>query len=218
MEIDILISSCSRPDVLERTILSFKKNIYSNKHKFKYILIEDKVDDINRQELGKKWINKNIKLFDEVYFLKEKAGVGFWWQEALKKCNTDFHFHLEDDNYFIKKIYIDHIVEMMIKYNDIVEVMLSRGKIRKINNLGEININGIYLTNFRLFSVATGLFNTKNVYDILDYLGWKNKIHENGTLTPASEKLGFRKLVLGHNEKHYDHIGAIENYRKGAWK
>ena len=84
--------------------------------------------------------------------------------------------------------------------------------------LDEIAIDNIKLTEYSIYSVATGVFNTKNVKAVIDVLGWKAQLHEFKTLTPTSEKLGFRKFVLGHGEKHYIHTGAKKGYKKGGWK
>lgn len=218
MIIDVIINSCARPELLEISLKTFKEKIKSDAHQFRWVLIEDKVDDIQRRVEGLRWIKEHRDLFDEVIISSIAAGVGFWWQEAIKYCKSDYHIHVEDDGKYLTEINIDPIIELMIKYKDILSIMFSRGKIRTENNLGQTNLDGIDLTKFRLMSVATGIFNTKNVKSLLNVVGWENKIHENGTLTPASEKLNFKKFILDHDVKHYEHIGAKKEYRKGGYK
>jgi len=95
---------------------------------------------------------------------------------------------------------------------------LNRGRIRKKNNLGKVIVDGLKLIEFDLFSVATGVFNTKLVKQIIDKAGWKNQLHEAGLLTPISKKLNLKKYILEHGIQHYKHVGAEKGYRKGAWK
>jgi len=218
MAIDILINSCARIDVLEMSVNTFMERIKSSNHVFRYVLVEDRVDDESRQAAGKKWIKEHSELFDEVIFLKKKAGPGFFFAPAVFLCKSEYFFHLEDDNEFIVDVNIDPIIELMKRYDDVVEIMLSRGKLRPENNLGETIIDDIKLTGFDLFSVATGIFNTKLVKNMIDKIGWDQQLHESGTLTPMSKKLGLRKFVLGHDEKHYTHVGEEKGYRKGVWK
>lgn len=217
MVIDVLVNSCARPDILEVSINTFMERIKSD-HEFRWVIVEDRVSDKKRQAEGRNWIMSNVKIFNHVFFLGKKAGPGFWFAPTVRLCESDYFFHLEDDNKFIVDVDIDPIIELMKKHDDVVEIMLSRGKIRPENNLGKTIIDDIKLTKFDLFSVATGIFNTKQVKRIIDNIGWDKQMHEAGILTPTSKKLGMRKFVLGHGTKHYAHVGAEKGYRKGGWK
>lgn len=213
--IDVIINSCARPDIMNVSLMTFKERIKS-KHEFRYVILEDKVENELRQAYGREWINNNE--FDEIHFAEKKMGPGFFFGPAMALGQSDYIFHLEDDNEFIVDINIDPILDIMRNDDYIVEIMLSRGKIRPSNNLGKETINGLELTKFDLFSVATGLFNTKRVKQLIDKIGWGKQLHEAGTLTPMSNELGLKKYVLGYNEQHYVHVGAKKGYKKGAWK
>ena len=217
MIIDVMINSCARIDLLERSLESFNKYVHSEEHTFRRVLIEDKVDNERRRQLGIDWIIKNKHEFDKIVLLPEKAGVGFWWQKTMEYCESPYHIHVEDDNEYLTEVNIDAIIDTMERHSNIINIAFSRGPIRKENNLGQEIVDGLALTKFRLMSVAAGVFNTNNVNVLLDKVGWENKIHEAGTLTPASEKLKFRKYVLGHGTKHYAHVGEAKEYRKGGW-
>lgn len=217
MTIDVLVSSCARVDVLETSLYSFKNRINS-KYNFKYILIEDNVEDTIRQEIGRRWIEKHSFLFDEIHYLNKKAGPGSFWVEAIKFCKSDYHFHLEDDNEFIVDINIDPLLDILQNNKDVAEIMLSRGEIPQAQTPIKKIIDDVILTEIDFFSVATGVFNTKLVSNMLDNLGWDKQPHEAGTLTPMSQKLKYRKFVLGYNETHYIHVGINKNYRKGSWR
>ncbi len=218
MKIDVIITSCARPDILDVSWSTFRDRIKTDEHEFRHVLVEDKVADEARQKEGIKWIEKHRQFFDKIVLLKERAGPGFWYAKNIEHCESKYHFHLEDDNKFIIDINIDPLIKVLQNHDNIVNIMCSRGKINPINNPRKLILDGVKLTEFDLYSVATGLFNTKNVKMIIDKLGWNSQLHEAGTLTPTSKKLNLRKFVLGHNKKHYIHTGEIKNYRKGGWK
>lgn len=216
--IDIMISSCSRPRLLKVSINSFREKIISKKHSFRWVIIEDKVDDEKRKKLGRQFIKKNSNLFDEIIYLDKKAGVGFWWQEMLKHCKSKIHFHLEDDNKFLTNINIDPVIDLLENNKDIVEIILRRGKHNKKIKPIKTEVDNNKLTKINFMSIATGLFDTELSKRIVtEANGWNSKVHEFGTLTPASNKLKLRKFVLGHNKIHYEHIGKDNRYRKGKY-
>lgn len=217
MIIDVIVTSCARPDVLDVSFSSFRKKVISDRQ-FRYIIIEDKVDDEKRQEEGRKWIEKHKHLFHKIVFLKEKAGPGYWYTKNIEHCTTNYHFHLEDDNEFVEYINLDYIIEILQNNPNIVQIMCSRGRINPANKPRKVIIDGLELTESNLYSVATGVFNTKNVLKVIDKVGRNIKLHEFGNLTPASKELGLRKFVLGHDKIHYIHVGAEKGYRKGRWK
>ncbi len=218
MIIDVLINSCARPDVLEISIFSFMKMVKTNKHEFRYIIVEDKVKNEKRQKLGREWIKKNSLLFDKIIFLNEISGPGYWWAKTIKYCTSKFHLHLEDDNKFIKKVNIDPMIELLEKYKNFIEICFSRGNLKKDLLPKKLVKDDILLTEINTMSVASGVFNTNLVKQLISSIGWDQKMNEFLTLTPMTNKMGFRKFILGHDDKHYIHLGETLNYRKGAWK
>ncbi len=218
MIIDVLINSCARPDILEVSIETFMKYVKSDRHEFRYVILEDVVADVERQALGRKWITDRKKLFDEIVFKETKMGPGFFFAPVVSLCKSKYFFHLEDDNQFIKEINIDPLVDILSKNDYFVEILMSRGAVPKTTNPRNVNISGVKLTEFDFFSVATGIFNTELVCKLIDSIGWDKRLHEAGILTPTSKKLGFRKFILGHNDLHYVHVGAEKGYKKGSWR
>jgi hypothetical protein len=220
MNLDILINSCARPDVLQKSIITFKKYIKS-KHKFRYIILEDKVEDIKRQELGRTWIEKNSNLFDEIHYSYKKMGPGFFFAPIVKLCQTPYFFHLEDDNEFIFDIDIDPILEVMMRYENIAAITLRRRSwVDPRNNPVDVTIDGMELTRSDIYSVATGLFNTSVAKCIIDKAGWNNQLREVQVLGKISSYMNFEKYTLGHNNTgiHYKHVGPKNGYNKGSWK
>ena len=216
MDIDVLINSCARPDVLSESISSFLYRVKTS-HNFRFVLLEDMVDDIGRRNYSRSWILRNSHLFDEVVFLEEKAGPGFFFAPIVKLCRSEYFFHLEDDNDFIVDIFLDDVIDFMSKYDNIAEVILSRGNLRNENIIKQVHIDGLDLTEMKLFSVSTGLFKTNLVKKLISKIGWDKQLHENKVLTPVSLVMGYRKYMLGYGDQHYIHVGELKNYRKGSW-
>ena len=217
MDIDVLINSCARPDVLETSIKTFKKHIKTS-HALRYVILEDKVNNKVRQKAGIKWLVKHKNLFDEIHFAKKKMGPGFFFAPVVKLCKTDYFFHLEDDNEFIVDVNIDPIIDVMQNDNYMAEVILRRGKTDKRNNPKKVVINGLELTEFDLFSVATGVFNTRLVRKVIDEAGWQRQLREVQVLGRISKELNLKKYTLGYDVLHYNHVGPKKGYRKGGWK
>lgn len=216
MEIDVLINSCARPKLLEISLFTFLKYVKTYNHEFRYVIFEDKVDDESRRIKGKKWIEDHDYLFDEVIFLKQKAGIDKFIQPIIKRCKSEVFIHIEDDNQFITDINIDSLIDFMMDNKNIVEIIFSRGKSK--HDLSYITLDNIELTESGLFSVATGLFKTKQYVKIIDEIGWGNELHESALLTPVSTKLNLKRYKLGHNKQHYIHIGKDAKYRKGKYE
>lgn len=219
MEIDILISSCSRPKLLAKSLATFKEKISTTNHHFRYVLIEDYVDDIARRESGLNWIKNNNDMFDEIHILEKKAGFGYHWQEAIKVCKSKYHFHLEDDQEFLLNVNIDNLVEVLASNRDIIQVLFRRSlnQNRKENNPRQVMLNGVELTEVDVMSDSIGVYNTEMVKTLIDNAGWSQQLHEFGVLTPLTATLGFRKTVLGYNDIHYTHVGQLAEYRQGGY-
>jgi hypothetical protein len=217
VEIDVIINSCARPEILDVSVKTFMERV-KTKHNLRYVILEDKVLDEKRQEEGRSWIEKHADMFDKIVYAKKKMGPGFFFAPAVYLCKSKYFFHLEDDNEFIVGVDIDPLIDLLEEHDDFVEIMMSRGKINPLNNPRRLEIGGIKLTESDLFSVATGVFNTELVHKLIDKVGWGEQLHEAALLKPASMELGFRKFVLGHNELHYVHVGAEKGYRKGGYK
>ena len=213
----MIINSCARPDVLEVSINTFMTYVKSG-HKFRYVVLEDKVDDGARQREGCDWIKEHRNLFDEVVFSEKKMGPGFFFAPAVSLCKSKYFFHLEDDNEFIKDINIDPLLDILESNDNIIEIMMSRGPINPVNRPRKMVVDDVKLTESNLFSVATGVFNTSLVRKLIDTIGWDKQLHEAGLLTPVSKELGYRKFVLGHGYQHYVHVGEKNGYRKGGYK
>ena len=95
MKIDVLINSCARPDVMEVSLQTFLKNVKTNNHIFRYVILADYVESSDRRSLGLKWIENNKHMFDEVVIQTIKLGPTFFFGPVVKTCTSDYFFHLE---------------------------------------------------------------------------------------------------------------------------
>lgn len=218
MNLDVLINSCARPDIMDISLKSFFKHI-KTKHNLRFVIMEDKVDNKKRQKSGLKWINRNKDVFDEIHFAEKKMGPGRYFAPLVKLCKTDYFFHLEDDNQFVKDIDIDPMLDFLINNQNAVEIIFRRGKTDPRNHPTNCTIDGLKLTKMDILSNSTGVFNTSHIKRIIDELGWNSHLNESKKLGPTAEKLGFDRYTLGYNENKIDyiHLSKKRGYRKGEW-
>ena len=52
MIIDVLLSSCARPDVLDVSVKSFLDKVKTHKHSFRWVILEDYVEDSTEGSKG----------------------------------------------------------------------------------------------------------------------------------------------------------------------
>lgn len=219
MNIDVAISSCGRVDILEKAVNTFLKHVKS-KEGFRLVICEDKVDDPNRQEIGRKWIESNKNLFDQIIYSDRKLTYVYCFSEILKYINSEYFFRLEDDVVFHEDIDVDAIIEFMKSMKDSVSQVIFRRVKHNTSVIGEsFNNTGRKIVITGSYSIATGIFN----------LDWTNKIvglsgteqcHEAGVLTPSMRKLGATSSVIyGKSTEHaLDCVGDSLEYKKGSWK
>jgi hypothetical protein len=222
MIIDVLINSCARPDSMDVCLNSFFKHIKTFNHEFRFVFVEDVVDNKERQMLGRTWVENNQKYFDEIIFLEKKAGFGFHFQEVVKRGKSEIFFRLEDDQKFIVDVDIDPLVEILVLEELLCSIMLRRDVYKNKFKQKKI-INGVKLQETDFYSDSIGLHKLSLTKTLIDKCGWNNQLHESGVLTPQSLSLGFVKYVLDYkdffwqrNPVHYIHAG--KDYRQGTWK
>lgn len=216
MNIDIALSSCARVEMMEDAIASFKAYV-KTKHNTRWFILEDKVDDAARAEKGRRWIENNRSMFDEVIFADTKMTLVYFWYELLKHVKSDIFIHIEDDLNFQYFCDIDPIISVVENHKNISSIVFLRDD-AKVETMQEETIDGHTLINQELFSVSVGVFNTDAARKIVDYSG-TNQCHEWGTLTPAKKALGYSSYIWGGKTDPYilEHIGKKKGFRKGAY-
>lgn len=217
--IDVAISSCARPDILENAVKTFLKYVKS-KEGFRLVICEDRVDDPKRQEIGRNWIESNRELFDEIMYADKKLTYVYCFSEILKHINSSYFFRLEDDVVFHEDIDVDKIIEFMIENDNMLsQVMFRRKKHNPPNPVDIGNNTGRRIQTVTSYSIATGVFNLEWTNKIVGLSG-TDQCHEAGVLMPSMHSLGAKSsIIYGNSTIHaLDCVGDSLGYKKGAWK
>lgn len=123
--VTLVLTSCNRPDLLERTINSIpKKTLDKIPEK---ILIDDSVN--------LDWYSK-LNQENETGYLKgwtilcndEKLGQSGSIDRAYSHVNTEYVFHCEDDWYFTGGDFIDRSLPILEKYDNVLQVTFREGE------------------------------------------------------------------------------------------
>lgn len=214
--IDVVITSCARPEMLETTIVSFRERVKFS-GKMRIILIEDFVEDLARRVVGRSWIEKNSSLFDEIIVMKENVGPYRQFQNAASRVDAPYMFKLDDDAEFIEDIDLDAMVEIMSEDGTLAQLILRRGDHKEVSPVVE-KIAGEDVVIHDFYSISFGLHRIMDVRGIFGEIGWDAEAHETSVLTPIAAKKGMRCGIFGTNKVHYRHIGGEMGFDKGKWK
>jgi len=214
--IDVVVTSCARPEMLERTVVSFKENVRFSGD-MRMILIEDFVEDDERRIAGRSWIEKNSSLFDEVVVMKENVGPYRQFQNAASRVDAPYMFKMDDDAEFIAEIDLDAMVEIMAQDGTLAQLILRRGEHKEVSpSVEKVGAHEIVVHDF--YSISFGIHRMIDVRRLFGKIGWDTEAHESGVLTPTARKLCMRCAIFGRNNVHYRHVGGEMGYDKGKWK
>ena len=215
--IDVAISSCARPKILSKSVYSFLDKVKS-KEKLRLIICEDKMDDPERIRIGREWIESNKDLFDEIIYSEKRLTYVFCFTEILKYVKSDYFFRLEDDVVFDQDIDIDDIIDFM-KTKEKLSQLIFKRSLHNIVNPRKIDSGfNRKIVHQDFCSIATGVYNTKLIRDIVNYSG-TGECHESSVLTPSMKKLDLQSgVVFGVNrDEAINYLGDDPNLKKGAY-
>ena len=106
-EVSLVITSCGRFDLLERTLDSFfKYNTYPIK---KVIITEDSTEGNKLRKLTSKYKDQNFSLIINETRLGQLKSI----DRAYKEVDTEYIFHCEDDWEFLKEGFIEKSMEVI---------------------------------------------------------------------------------------------------------
>lgn len=218
MIIDVAINSCGRTDMLERDTLSFRDNVIT-KHKLRYILLEDYIEDEKRIQKRDKWIYKNKKLFDKIIYSPKKLGVMCGLSELVENhIESDIFIRNEDDNCYIQKIEIDPLIELMLKH-DIAKIQWKRSGHAPKNFKGvEYIIDNIPLINIKIYGNCAGIFSRKWALKVMGLTKGKWSPPKK-VAWPVLKQLGGKNYFYGKlgDLPTCVHLGKLMDYKKGGW-
>lgn len=118
MNIDMLMLSCSRPDLFKQTIDSFNSMVKFS-GKIRKILHEDMANE----NLSNLVLDYAKGKFDIILFDKPPLGQGFSLDKLVNMVDTDYFLSWEDDWQIREEIDLDRCVELMNKYNEINQIV-----------------------------------------------------------------------------------------------
>ncbi len=106
-EVSLVITSCGRFDLLERTLDSFFK--YNTHPISKVIITEDSTEGNKLKKLISKYKNQNFCLIINETRLGQLKSI----DKAYKEVETEYVFHCEDDWEFLKEGFIEKSIEVI---------------------------------------------------------------------------------------------------------
>jgi hypothetical protein len=205
--ITLVITSCGRLDLLERTIKSFQKfNSYPIE---KTIIVDDS---------GTEWVHRELKerYSDYELILKPHRGQLACIDAAYSRVNTPYIFHLEEDWEFIKGGFIEDSLKILKAMPLVLQVWIWNGNRHPVKDtryqikdiqfqvLGEIN-------DWYGFGFNPGLRRLKDYYLVRPFGNFKRP--EGAPLASTEcmigikyHELGFYSVILP--ETYCNHIGV----------
>ena len=106
-DVSLVITSCGRFDLLERTLDSFfEYNTYTIK---KVIITEDSTEGKKLEKLVSKYKDQNFKLIIN----ETREGQLKSIDKAYNEVDTEYIFHCEDDWEFLKEGFIEKSMKLL---------------------------------------------------------------------------------------------------------
>tara|TARA_A100001015_G_C15019512_1_gene727274 strand:+ start:2288 stop:2716 length:429 start_codon:yes stop_codon:yes gene_type:complete len=116
-----VLTSCGRPELLNRTLISFFK---FNDYKFKDLfLVEDSFDENMYEKIKNRW-GKHLKIICN----KQKKGQIKSIVDTYKLIDTPYIFHCEDDWIYTRKNFIKESLKILETDEKIIQVWLESKK------------------------------------------------------------------------------------------
>lgn len=210
--VTMVLTSCNRLDLLEKTINSIpKKTLDKIPEK---ILIDDSANQECFSRLKKE--NKTGYLVGWSILLNEKKlGQAASIDKAYSKVKTDYVFHCEDDWIFTGDDFIDRSLPILEKYNNVLQVTFRNGEPHQSGeDIYEYGTNSAFRVWIPGWNGYPGFTYNPNIFRFSAY----NKIKP---ISGKSEKeVGYQYVNMGLHtvvlEKRFvDHIGDgrhVQNY------
>jgi len=213
-----------RRDDVEFSVNSMLDHIVTT-DELRLILLEDKIDDPRRDDARREWIERNKHLFSEVHFSKEKLGVNRGLTAMLDLIKSDIFIRQEDDNIFIKKIYIDPIIDMMRANREAVAKVQWKRSIKNVFEFKgqECEIDGIGLISIKIYGNCAGIFNKEWAVKIMKATGGNWSPPKKVALPGMMKLRGETRSLNYYLGSTFDiptcvHLGKLMDYKKGRWK
>ena len=116
-KMSLVLTSCGRLEILNKTLESFFKNNTYNLEKF--YLVEDSLNEKIYQSIEEKWGNQLDLIFN-----RKKKGQIRSIVDTYKLIKTPLIFHCEDDWVYTRKNFIEDSLKILETDNKIIQVWL----------------------------------------------------------------------------------------------
>jgi len=218
-EVTVVITSCGRTDLLERTVESFfKTNTYPIK---KVIITEDSGKPQNFSKV-KSLISCQLEIIENSTNLGQIKSIDL----AYAKVNTDYIFHCEEDWEFYSSGFIEKSFEILNTDDKIFTVWLRAHNDTKnhailknvrypISNDYFYKMNQEHKKVWCGFTLNPGLRRTKDCMQLHPYNELKVKIIKNGLeimgeidLSIYYKDLGFCGAITSNEKGYVRHLGG----------
>lgn len=119
-KIDITMTATLRPSLIQKTLKSYWKNLFSEfKDDFDYSFIIN-IDPVGENIKPKEIIKFSNTIFENViYNIPDKPSFPKAVKWTWNQCNGDFVFHLEDDWLLDRYVNLRKLVNILNKYDDL---------------------------------------------------------------------------------------------------
>jgi len=199
-KITFALTSCGRPDLLEKTIDSFlEMNTYPIE---KYIINEDSgIEGIN-DHLVKKYHFLNIEWIINKFRIGQIKSI----DNMYSKINTEYIFHCEEDWLFTERYFIEKSLSILENNPNIIQVWLRDQKDTNGHPIEPYSENFDLLT-LGHYDVWHGFSFNPGIKRMTDYklIGSYELIGREPQISVKYNELGFRAAIL--KKKHVEHIG-----------
>jgi hypothetical protein len=126
--LDVIVESCGRKKALERTLKTFQKLIISEKREFRFLIHDDMMEGREKEHDECRQFIKQSNLFSKMLFEEKNVGIGESIKALLREVETEYYFELQDDFLFLRRIYLDPLIEIFDQYKEVNYIQFYRRK------------------------------------------------------------------------------------------
>jgi len=121
-KVDITMVAVIRPDLVRRTLKTIVANIVDDPERFKLILNIDPIGEKIKPEKVAKIAKEYFG--NVIYNIPKKPSFAKAVKWVWENSNTPYIFHIEDDWDIARKININHMIKIMMKYKELSSLRL----------------------------------------------------------------------------------------------
>jgi GT2 family glycosyltransferase len=234
--VTVVVTSCDRVDLLERTMTSFLK--YNTYPIDRYLLIDDSAKPLAFENIEK--LNQKLGNIFELHFNYEKIGQVRSIDKMYSLVNTDYIFHLEDDWEFYRPDFIQKSIDILHFDKKIIQPVIrakndrygagisqeifqtSSGiKYRRLHLVSYLvdPVTGRWVRNYGGFTLNPGLRRTSDYKLLPSYTSISD---ENGCEEPIDkfyQSLGYYVVSISEHDSdgYVRHIGWDKRTENHIW-